>query len=145
MPLNIPTKQLIQLRESNTLITTISQKTGLPEAQLEKFWELAVQKNAGKGDKNNDTMFWSKVMEDFQNLVNRVDVEEAKNIMETREKYRQAAETFLNHLHSDDYVNAESSFKEMANSRLNNNIESKAEKYCQEVLSKEAQKLARDA
>jgi len=144
MPLNITTKQLIQLKESNTLITTISQRTGLPEAQLEQFWELAVQKNAGKNDKN-DTMFWSQVMEDFQNLVNQVDVEEAKNIMETREKYRQAAGQFLDHLHSDDYLNAESSFKEMSNARLNGNIETKAEKYCQEVLSKEAQKLARDA
>jgi hypothetical protein len=128
---------------SRTLMKTISGKTGLPTAQLEQFWELAVQKNSKKSQ-DKDTAFWSGVMKEFQNLIDKVDIEEARNIMETREKYREAAGKFLNDIAEDNYVGAQESFKTMVDSRLNDNIARQAEAYCQNVLSKEAKKIAND-
>lgn len=133
-----------QLNESSTtLLKTMAMKTGLPQGQLEQFWELAVQKNSATSD-IKDTAFWSGVMKEFQTLIDKVDIEEAKNIMETKEKYKEAANSFLNHLADDNYVGAEESFKTMMDARLSDNIALRAEKYCQNILSKEAQKLAHD-
>jgi hypothetical protein len=133
-----------QLNESSTtLLKTMAMKTGLPQGQLEQFWELAVQKNSATSD-IKDTAFWSGVMKEFQTLIDKVDIEEAKNIMETKEKYKEAANSFLNHLADDNYVGAEESFKTMMDTRLSDNIALRAEKYCQNILSKEAQKLAHD-
>jgi hypothetical protein len=135
---------LEQLNESSTvLLKTMAIKTGLPMGQLEKFWELAVKKN-NLTNELRDSLFWTNVMKDFQKLINEVDIEEAKNIMETREQYKSEANNFLNAIASDDYINAQDAFKKMVASRLESNISDRAERYCQEVLSKEARKLAND-
>jgi hypothetical protein len=128
---------------SSTLLTTMSIKTGLPKAQLAQFWDLAQKKNSTKSQ-SKDTAFWANVMKDFQSLIDNVDIEEARNVMETREKYKEAANSFLNNLADDNYTEAQTAFKSMVDNRLNDNINAKAEKYCKEVLSKEAQKLTRD-
>jgi hypothetical protein len=141
------TEQLsVNLTESSaTLLKTMAVKTGLPQAQLGQFWDLAVQKNTQK-TQNKDPAFWGGVMKDFQSLLDKVDIEQARNIMETREQFKQSANEFLNHLASDEanYIEAEKAFKTMGAARLQGNIEEKAEKYCQTVLSQEAKKLSRD-
>jgi uncharacterized protein YdiU (UPF0061 family) len=128
---------------SSVLLKTMAIKTGLPQSQLEQFWELAVKKNASSKVKG-DSIFWGGVMKEFQNLIDKVDIEETKNIMETRTQYNNFAQEFLNSIAEDNYVQAESAFKNMVSLRLDSNIAEKAEKYCQEVLSKEAKKLAND-
>lgn len=128
---------------SRTLMKTISGKTGLPVAQLEQFWDIAVQKNS-KLSETKDTAFWTGVMKEFQTLIDRVDIEEAKNIMETREKYKEAANSFLNNIAEDNYTAAQESFKTMVDARLTDNISKRAEAYCQNVLSQEAKKLSKD-
>jgi len=141
---DLPPEDFEQLTESSTtLLKTMAIKTGLPQGQLEQFWELAVQKNSAKSQ-IKDTAFWAGVMTEFQTLIDKVDIEEAKNIMETKEKYKEAANSFLNNLAEDNYVGAEESFKTMMDTRLSDNISLRAEKYCQDILSKEAQKLAHD-
>lgn len=132
-----------QLNESSTLFTTMASKTGLPKAQLRQFWELAVQKNSSS-NQPKDTLFWSNVMKEFQSLIDKVDIEEARNIMTTREQYKSHASDFLNHIAEDNYTEAQKAFENMVSSRLNDNINARAEKYCQEVLSKEAKKISRD-
>jgi len=141
---DLPPEDFEQLNESSTtLLKTMAIKTGLPQGQLEQFWELAVQKNSAKSQ-IKDTAFWAGVMKEFQTLIDKVDIEEAKNIMETKEKYKEAANSFLNNLADDNYIGAEESFKTMMDTRLSDNISLRAEKYCQDILSKEAQKLAHD-
>lgn len=131
------------LKESNELIETISVKTGIPVNQLEKFWEVSVQKNDIGG--NKDDFFWNKVMEDFQKLVDQVDIQEAKYTMDNIKQYQENAHAFINHLIDDNHEEAQKAFEQVVQAKVAGIIDEKKEKFCKEILSKQAEKIQRDS
>jgi uncharacterized protein YaaR (DUF327 family) len=131
-----------KLNESNALIKTVSVKTGIPVNQLEGFWDLSVQKNESE---SRDEFFWNKVMEDFQRLVDQVDIQEAKYTMDNISQYQEHAHSFINHLIDDNQVEAQKAFEQVVQAKLSGIIDEKKEKFCKEILSKQAEKIQRDS
>ena len=126
----------------NAYIAGVSAEKGVSEEYLMKLWNVAEEKVArtdteGKGS----PVYWQKVVKEFQELADSLDIEEARYIMNTREDYSRTANDFFNGLIGDDYSKADEQFAKMVDQRLRLMINKERDNYYQNVLADKANKL----
>lgn len=127
--------------ESNELIKRKSLETGVKEETLISYWKeaenevMASAKTSIEKDKSKRP-FWEQVKKKFLEKVDNLNIEEARIIMDSREKYKKASEQFLNSLQSDNYVAAKEVFPEVIETKCNIIINNMKDGYLKNMAAK---------
>lgn len=118
----------------NALIRKASRQKGISRELAEDFWDSSVKeetvnnKNERKGKE-----FWSKVVERFKSKIRKLDVLEAKGVMDERQKLRQSIDNFINHLATREYDQAQGTVPEMIKNQLATMINRKKEAFLKDM------------
>jgi hypothetical protein len=131
----------MNLNESNELIMSLSHKYKISVNVLEQLWTEAISKqeeNAkSKEEKDKGSpQFWKGVRSNFKKLIDNLDIQEAKAIMDSRERYTDSTSQWLDHLQSGDYSAAEKVFPEIIKAKLDVMINNGKEKYLKQMSDK---------
>jgi hypothetical protein len=128
----------------NSYILKTSRMSDIGVNSLEKIWAECVE-NQTKGEHpRSSRKFWLEVKHKFDNKVNDIFLQEAKNRMSERQKLSASIETFLENVAKDKYVEAKQCVKEMAQSCVNSMISERKVQY-QKTLAEEIAKKVREA
>lgn len=130
----------MQLNENNDYIRQTAQETGVSVDYLNTLWSQAKDRVDVKIN-SNDPSYWDSVISEFNKLVDTIDIEEARYIMDTREDYNRAANNFINGLLDDNYSGSDEQFAKMVDARLNLMINKKRDEFYKNVLADKAKKL----
>lgn len=131
-----------KLNENNDYVRGVASESGVPIDYLNTLWAKAESKIQQEGTEKGNPEFWQEVINEFNQLVDEIDIEEARYVMNTREDYNRTANDFMNHLLDDDYGKADETFGKMVDARLNLMINKERDKFYKNVLSDRARKLA---
>lgn len=129
------------INENNNYVRNVAQETGVSVDYLNTLWAKAETRAQHEGANKGDPNFWQEVIAEFDSLVDQIDIEEARYVMDTRENYNRAANDFMNHLLDDDYGKADEQFGKMVDARLNLMINKERDKFYKNVLAKKAREL----
>jgi len=131
----------MNLKESNELIMSLAHKHKISVTVLEELWTQAVskqEKNAKTKEEKDKSSpkFWKGVRSNFKKLIDNLEIQEAKAIMDSRERYTQSTSQWLDQLQSGDYAAAEKTFPEIMRSKLDIMINNGKEKYLKQMSDK---------
>jgi hypothetical protein len=131
----------MNLKESNELIMSLAHKHKISVTVLEELWTQAVSKqeeNAKTKEEKDKSSpkFWKGVRSNFKTLIDNLEIQEAKAIMDSRERYTQSTSQWLDQLQSGDYAAAEKTFPEIMKSKLDIMINNGKEKYLKQMSDK---------
>jgi len=130
-----------KINENNNYVRGVSEETGVSYDYLNTLWAKAESNvQQGKVEKGNPE-FWQGVINEFDKLVDQIDIEEARYVMSTREDYKRAGNDFMNHLLDDDYGKADEHFGKMVDARLNLMINKERDNFYTNVLAKRAREI----
>ena len=131
----------MNLKESNELIMSLHHKYKISVSVLEQLWTEAIStqeenaKTSQEKDKGNPK-FWKGVRGTFKTLIDKLDIQEAKAIMDSREKYTTSTSDWLDKLQQGDYTAAQKSFPDIIQSKLDIMINNGKEKYLKQLSDK---------
>ena len=131
--------------EANELIRRKSLETGIKEDTLISYWkesENEVLKNAKSSSQKDKSkrQFWEQVKRMFLEKVETLNIEEAKLIMDSRNKYQETSQQFLNAIQSDNYVAAQGFFPDVIESKCNIIINNLKDGYLKNMAEKRNKK-----
>lgn len=131
----------MNLKESNELIMSLAHKHKISVGVLEQLWTEAISKqeeNAKSKEERDkaNPKFWKGVRSNFKTLIDNLDIQEAKAIMDSRDRYTQHTSTWLDSLQNGDYAAAEKVFPEIVKSKLDVMINNGKEKYLKQLSDK---------
>jgi hypothetical protein len=131
----------MNLKESNELIMSLAHKHKISVTVLEELWTQAISKqeeNAKSRDEKDKSSpkFWKGVRSNFKTLIDNLELQEARAIMDSRERYTQSTSQWLDHLQNGDYSAAEKVFPEIMKSKLDIMINNGKEKYLKQMSDK---------
>lgn len=134
-------EETMNLKESNELIMSLAHKHKISVSVLEQLWTEAISKqeeNAKTGEERDKASpkFWKGVRSTFKTLIDNLDLQEAKAIMDSRERYTQSTSQWLDHLQNGDYAAAEKVFPDIMKSKLDIMINNGKEKYLKQLSDK---------
>lgn len=126
---------------SNPLINRISAEKGISKDYLKSLWEEAeneIISNAKTATEKNkgSKQFWKNVKTKFLEKIDDLDIKEARLIMDSREKYKEASRNFLNAIQGDDYVAAKEVFPDVIENKLNTVINNLKDGYLKNMAAK---------
>ena len=120
----------------NDFIARKSIETGVEKETLETLWESAKDK-ANNGIPKKDTKkYWQEVKRIFNEEVDKLNIQEARNIMDNRDGYEEAAGLFLDAIQNDDYIAAKKIFPDVMKSKCDNIINNHKEGYLKNFAAK---------
>lgn len=134
-------EEVMNLKESNELIMSLHHKYKISVSVLEQLWTEAIStqeenaKTSQEKDKGNPK-FWKGVRGTFKTLIDKLDIQEAKAIMDSREKYTTSTSDWLDKLQQGDYAAAQKSFPDIIQSKLDIMINNGKEKYLKQLSDK---------
>ncbi len=134
-------EESMNLKESNELIMSLAHKHKISPAVLEQLWTEAISKQeegaktSEEKDKGNP-VFWKGVRTNFKKLIDNLEIQEAKAIMDSRERYTQSTSKWLDNLQNGDYSAAEKVFPEIIKAKLDVMINNGKEKYLKQLSDK---------
>jgi hypothetical protein len=134
-------ENVMNLKESNELIMSLAHKHKISVAVLEQLWTEAISKQeesaktSDEKDKGNP-VFWKGVRTNFKKLIDNLEIQEAKAIMDSRERYTQSTSKWLDNLQNGDYSAAEKEFPEIIKAKLDVMINNGKEKYLKQLSDK---------
>jgi hypothetical protein len=128
----------MNLNESNELIMAMHHKYKIGVKVLEQLWTEAISKQEESAKTRHekdkgDPRFWKGVRNNFRVLINNLDIQEAKSIMDSRERYKSATSKWLDSLQNDNYAEAAKSFPEIMQAKLDIMIDNDKSKYLQQM------------
>lgn len=107
------------LSESSELLFSLSKKYKIPMEQLESMWKDAtaryedeLRKKGEKIDKSKQS-FWNGVIKELKKMMDNLNLEEAKRIMNTKEKFKESLSKWLDCIQTDNYVEANKIFPDV--------------------------------
>jgi len=134
-------ENVMNLKESNELIMSLAHKHKISVAVLEQLWTEAIskQEEGAKSSEEKDKgspVFWKGVRTNFKKLIDNLEIQEAKAIMDSRERYTQSTSKWLDNLQHGDYSAAEKEFPEIIKAKLDVMINNGKEKYLKQLSDK---------
>lgn len=122
----------------NDLVINKARETKKSIEEIESLWREAVNKqlqlakSKDERDKGNPA-FWDGVKVHFQQMIDKIDIEEAKNIMDNRNQYEELAGQFVDAMQRDDYVKAQEVFPQLVQTKVDALINNKQEAYLKKL------------
>ena len=134
-------EQTMNLKESNELIMSLAHKHKINPDVLSELWEQAKAKQSDlaktKEEKDaSNPLYWKGVRSIFKELVDKLEIQEAKAIMDSRDSYQKSTSQWLDHLQKDDYAAASKAFPDIIKSKLDVMINNGKEKYLKQMSDK---------
>lgn len=107
------------LFESSELLFSLSKKYKIPIEQLESMWKSAtaryedeLKKKGEKIDKSKQS-FWNGVIKELKKMMDNINLEEAKTIMNVKEKFKESLSRWLDYIQTDNYIEANKIFPDV--------------------------------
>jgi hypothetical protein len=131
----------MNLKESNELIMSLAHKHKISVNVLENLWTQAVStqdevaKTREEKDKSNPK-FWKGVRTNFKRLIDNLEIQEAKAIMDSRDTYTKTTSQWIDNIQNGDYTAAEKVFPDIIKAKLDTMINDGKEKYLKQMSDK---------
>lgn len=115
---------------SNDLVIRKAKQKNLPIEKVQSMWDES--KNEVRQQGLTEKEYAQAVKDRFLEKCDELDIKEAKNIMDSRDRFEKASGEFLDAIQTNNYTKAKEVFPEVVDAKLQNIINTKKNKFLQD-------------